>query len=148
MSAIAASGFDMLGAGFLVANIAQGAAAFAVMLQTKDADFKAMAGSSGLTALLGVTEPAMYGVNLKLKKPFIGALCGGLAGGIVCGIAGVKRITFGPTGLTTIAIFIDPQNYMNFIMAIVGVAVSFVISFAVTYILIKKDNKILKEIGV
>lgn len=147
MSAIAASGFDMLGAGFLVANIAQSAAAFAVMLQSKDTDFKAMAGSTGLTALLGVSEPAMYGVNLKLKKPFIGALCGGFAGGIVCGIAGVKRVTFGPTGLTTIAIFIDPQNNMNFIMAIVGVVVSFTISFLITYILIKKDSKIQKEIG-
>lgn len=147
MSAIAASGFDMLGAGFLVANIAQGAAALAVSLQAKNTDFKAMAASTGLTALLGVTEPAMYGVNLKLKKPFIGALCGGFVGGLIGGIGNVKRITFGPTGLTTIAIFIDPDNSMNFILAIVSVLVSFCVAFVVTYITIKKDKNIQKEIG-
>ena len=75
----------------------------------------------------------MYGVNLKLKKPFLFALSGGLAGGIICGIAGVKRIVFGPTGLATLPIFIDPNNNMNFIFAIVGLVVSFAISFALTY---------------
>jgi len=147
MTAIAASGYDMIGPGFLAANMAQGGAALAVALLAKEVDFKAMAGSTGLTALLGVTEPAMYGVNLKLRKPFMAALIGGGSGGLVCGIAGVKRITFGPTGLTTIPIFVDPNNNINFIFAIVGGIVSFAVAFAVTYVLVKKDNKLLKEIG-
>lgn len=147
MSAIAASGYDMLGAGFLVANIAQGGAALAVALLAKNTDFKAMAGSSGLTALFGVTEPAMYGVNLKLKKPFLAALCGGLTGGLICGINAVKRITFGPTGLATIAIFIDPNNSMNIIWAIIGVLASFAVSFGITYITVKKDKTLMNEIG-
>lgn len=147
MTAISANGFDMIGSGFLVANMGQAGAALAIALLAKNVDFKAMAASSGITALLGVTEPAMYGVNLKLKKPFIAALIGGGIGGLICGIAGVKRIVFGPTGLTTIPIFIDPNNSMNIVFAVIGVIVSFVVAFGVTYYLTKKDKKIMNEIG-
>ena len=59
----------------------------------------------------------------------------------------MKRIVFGPTGLTSIAIFIDPNNKYNFIFAIVGVIVTFVATFAITYVMIRKDAKIQKEIG-
>lgn len=147
MAAIAAFGYDMLGAGFLVANIAQGAAAFAVAMQAKDSGFRTLAISTGCSALLGTTEPALYGVNLRLKKPLAASVLGGLAGGIVCGLAGVKRIVFGPTGLTSIAIFIDPDNAMNFVFALVGIAVTFVVTFALTYGLIRRDPEIQKEIG-
>lgn len=147
MTAISANGFDMIGPGFLVANMGQAGAALAIALLAKNIDFKAMAASSGITALLGVTEPAMYGVNLKLKKPFIAALTGGGIGGLICGIAGVKRIVFGPTGLTTIPIFIDPENSMNIVFAVIGVAVSFVLAFGITYYLVKKDKKIMNKIG-
>lgn len=147
LAAIQALGYDMLGPGFLVANIAQGAAAFAVAVQAKDKDFKSLAISTGCSALLGTTEPALYGVNLRLRKPLIASILGGCAGGIVCGIAGVKRIVFGPTGLTSIAIFIDPNNSLNFVFALVGVAVTFVVTFALTYMMIKKDAAIQKEIG-
>lgn len=146
LAAIEAFGYDMLGPGFLVANVAQGAAAFAVALQAKDKDFKSLAVSTGCSALLGTTEPALYGVNLRLRKPLIASIIGGCAGGIVCGVAGVKRIVFGPTGLTSIAIFIDPNNSMNFVFALVGVAVTFVVTFAVTYFMIKNDAKIQEEI--
>ena len=147
MAAIAAFGYDMLGAGFLVANIAQGAAAFAVAMQAKDSGFRTLAISTGCSALLGTTEPALYGVNLRLKKPLAASVLGGLAGGIVCGLAGVKRIVFGPTGLTSIAIFIDPDNAMNFVFALVGIAVTFVVTFVLTYGLIRRDPEIQKEIG-
>lgn len=147
MTAIAANGFDMLGAGFLVANVAQAGAALAIATLAKNVDFKALASSSGITALLGITEPAIYGVNLKLKKPFLCALIGGGIGGLICGIFGVKRIVFGPTGLTTIPIFIDPNNNMNFVFAIVGVVVSFVVAFALSYISAKRSQVIMREIG-
>lgn len=147
LAAIQSFGYDMLGPGFFVANIAQGAAAFAVAVQAKDKDFKSLAISTGCSALLGTTEPALYGVNLRLKKPLFASIIGGCAGGIVCGLAGVKRIVFGPTGLTSIAIFIDPNNSMNFVFALVGVVVSFVVTFLLSYVLIKKDAGIQKEIG-
>ena len=147
LAAIQAFGYDMLGPGFLVANIAQGAAALAVAVLCKDKDFKSLATSTGISAVLGTTEPALYGVNLRLKKPLYASILGGCAGGILCGIAGVKRIVFGPTGLTSIAIFIDPDNSLNFVFALAGVALTFVVTFALTYIMVRKDEKILKEIG-
>ena len=54
---------------------------------------------------------------------------------------------FGPTGLTSIAIFVDPDNAMNFVFALVGIAVTFVVTFALTYGLIRRDPEIQKEIG-
>ena len=147
LAAIQAFGYDMLGPGFLVANIAQGAAALAVAVLAKDKDFKSLATSTGVSAILGTTEPALYGVNLRLKKPLYASILGGLIGGIICGIAGVKRIVFGPTGLTSIAIFIDPDNGMNFVFALIGVAATFAATFVITYALVWKDRGILKEIG-
>ena len=140
LAAIQAFGYDMLGPGFLVANIAQGAAALAVAVLAKDKDFKSLATSTGVSAILGTTEPALYGVNLRLKKPLYASILGGR-------IAGVKRIVFGPTGLTSIAIFIDPDNGMNFVFALIGVAATFAATFVITYALVRKDRGILKEIG-
>ena len=148
LAAIQAFGYDMLGPGFLVANIAQGAAALAVAVLAKDKDFKSLATSTGVSAILGTTEPALYGVNVLLMKPLYPSLRGvHMPGQIVCGIAGVKRIVFGPTGLTSIAIFIDPDNGMNFVFALIGVAATFAATFVITYALVRKDRSILKEIG-
>lgn len=147
LAATQAFGFDMLGAGFLVANIAQGAAALAVMVQAKDKDFRSLAFSTGISAILGTTEPALYGVNLRLKKPLYASILGGAVGGIFCGVLGVKRIVFGPTGLTSIVIFIDPNNAWNFVFAIAAVVLTFVATFAFTYVMIRKDPSIQKEIG-
>lgn len=147
LAAIQAFGFDMLGAGFLVANIAQGAAALAVMVQAKNKDFRSLAFSTGISAILGTTEPALYGVNLRLKKPLYATIIGGAVGGIFCGVLGVKRIVFGPTGLTSIVIFIDPNNGLNFVFAIAAVILTFVVTFALTYVMIRNDASIQKEIG-
>ena len=95
--------------------------------------------------MLGTTEPALYGVNLRLKKPLIASILGGLAGGAVCGLAGVKRIVFGPTGLTSIAIFIDPNNSMNFVFALVGIVVTFVVTFVLTYAMIRRETAVFKK---
>ena len=147
LAATQAFGYDMLGAGFLVANIAQGAAALAVMTQAKNKDFRSLAFSTGISAILGTTEPALYGVNLRLKKPLYATILGGAIGGIFCGVLGVKRIVFGPTGLTSIIIFIDPNNPWNFVFAIAAVILTFVVTFALTYVMIRKDASIQNEIG-
>lgn len=70
LQSISSNGFDMLGIGFLVANIAQAGAAIAVGRYAKSTKAKSLAYSSGFTALLGVTEPALYGINLKYKNHF------------------------------------------------------------------------------
>lgn len=146
LTSIATQGFDMLGIGYLVSNIAQGAAALAVGQKTKNSKLRALAFSSGLTALLGITEPALYGVNLKYKKPFLAVMIGGGVGGLIGGIFGVKRMTFAPTGLTTLPIFIDPKNANNFIWTIIASIFAFAISYLITLIMIKHDKKLQEQI--
>jgi PTS system beta-glucosides-specific IIC component len=141
ISSITAYGFDMIGVGFLVANMAQGAAAFAVARQTKnDPDFKVLANSAAFTALLGITEPAIYGVNLKLKKPFYAVLIAGGISGLFVGLMGVKRMALAPTGLLTLPIFADPNNTMNIVYAIIGAIISFILAYILTTIFLKKSN--------
>ncbi|MUG23303.1 PTS sugar transporter [Paenibacillus macerans] len=141
IQSITTYGFDMIGAGFLVANVAQGAAAFAVARQIKnDPDFKVLANSAAFTALLGVTEPAIYGVNLKLKKPFYAVLVAGGISGLFVGLMGVKRLALAPTGLLTLPIFADPNNMMNIVYAIIGAAISFVLAYFLTTLLLKKSK--------
>ena len=87
--------------------------------------------SAGIGAIIsGVSEPALYGVNLRLRKPMIGLVLGGLAGGAVAGFMGAKAFSMGYSSILGVVIF------ENTIMAIVaGVAVAFLISFLVTFVL-------------
>jgi PTS system beta-glucosides-specific IIC component len=131
---LAKIGFDTLSLpGMLAANVAQGAAALCVALKTKNRDLKQLAGSSGITAVLGITEPAMFGVNLKLKKPFIAVMLGGAAGGLYAGITGLKAYTMASPGLASLPIFIGPGS--NLINSVVVIVLSFSVSFAATWII-------------
>ena len=125
---------NVLGPGNLVSNIAQGGAAFCVSIKSKNKDLKQLAGSAGLTAVLGITEPAMYGVTMRLKKPLI-AVCisGGLAG-LYVGLMGVVRYSSGSPGLASLPIFVG-ENPMNIVHAIIGCVIAFVMSFVLTWII-------------
>ena len=84
LSAFAALGYEtILLPGMLAANIAQGAAALAVSIKAKDQEVKSLGRSAGLTALMGITEPAMYGINLRYKRPFLAVMIGGGVAGIL-----------------------------------------------------------------
>lgn len=140
---------NILGPGMLVSNIAQGAAVLSVSLKTKNKDLKQLSGSSGLTALLGITEPAMYGVTMRLKKPLIAVCTGGALAGLYIGLMGVVRYSSGAPGLASIAIFIG-ENPMNIIHALIGCGIAFVSSFALTWIIgfedpANEDDKIEDE---
>lgn len=83
-------GYDaMVYPAMLASNVAQGGAALAVAIKSKDSDIKQLASSAGLTAICGITEPALYGVNLRFKKPLYAAVIGGAVGGFFFGIFGV-----------------------------------------------------------
>lgn len=140
ITSIATYGFDSLGAGFLMANIAQGAAALAVARLSKDHNFKTIANTAGFTGLLGITEPALYGVNLKYRKPFYAVMISGGIAGLYVGLCGVKRLALAPAGITTLPIFIDPENSMNFVHAIIGLCLSFIISYSLTTFLMRKEE--------
>ncbi|MDP4097166.1 beta-glucoside-specific PTS transporter subunit IIABC [Paenibacillus sp. P96] len=117
---------------------AQTGAALGVMLRTKNKKLKTLAGSATLSALFGITEPAVYGVTLPLKRPFIAGLIGGAVGGAIIGQAGTQAFASGAPGLLTLPIFYGPggQGFPGLIM---GITASFLISAVLTYILGFKD---------
>jgi PTS system beta-glucosides-specific IIC component len=132
VQSMAVHGYDLMGIGYLVANVAHGAAALAVARKTQNKDFKSLAGSAGITALIGISEPAMYGVNIKLKKPFYAVLIAGGVAGVFSGVMGIKRMAFAPTGIATLPIFIDPNNGGNLINAVIACVIAFAVAFVLT----------------
>lgn len=136
---LATLGYQTLMPGMLVSNVCQGAAALCVSIKTKNSDLKQLSSSTGITALMGVTEPAMYGVNLKLKKPFYAVLAGGAIGGLYAGITAVKGFTPSGTGLIGIAAYIGPQ-ISNVINILIACAIGFVATFIITWIIGFEDE--------
>ena len=134
---LAATGTEtIMGPGMLPSNVAQGGACLAVAIRTKSRNMRQQALSAGITALLGITEPAMYGVTLRLKKPLIAVMVGGGLGGFYAGIMGVVRYSFGSPGFATLPVFIgeDPSNFTNaLISAFIGVGVSFILAMILPF---------------
>lgn len=130
------TGFDTVaGPGMMVSNIAQGGAALAVAIRSKSTDIKALATSSGISAVCGITEPAMYGISLRFKKPLIAAMIGGGTAGLFIGIMDVGRYAQVAPGLFALPSFIGDKGFNNFIYACIGCVIAFVVSFIVSYIL-------------
>lgn len=118
----------------LAANIAQGAAAMAVSMKAKDKNLKQVALAAGISALLaGVTEPALYGITLKYKKPLYAAMISGAICGIFMGITGVESYAFAVPSLVALPQFINGSIDGNFINACIVAAASVVITFALTW---------------
>lgn len=128
-------GAEMInGPGMLASNIAQGAATLAVALKTNNKQLKQLAGSAGFTALVGITEPSLYGVTLKLKKPLIAAMIGGGCAGIYAGLSGLVRYAFVSPGLAALPAFIG-KNPMNIVHALITIAIAFVVTFILTWVI-------------
>ncbi len=116
------------------ANIAQGAATLAVALKTKNQKTKSMAVPSALSCFMGITEPAIFGVNLRFFKPFICGAVGGAAGALYASIVGLGATGTGVTGIFGLLLCLhDPINYMIMFLISAGVA------FALTWVLGYKD---------
>ncbi|MGC5774010.1 beta-glucoside-specific PTS transporter subunit IIABC [Paenibacillus pabuli] len=134
-------GYDFIIPLMFAANLAQGGAAFGVGLRSKNGKTKSLAYSTGLTAIMGITEPAMYGINMKFKKPFIAALIGGAVAGGFMGIVNVKAyVLTGLVGLPSIAAFISPA-ISTLLYALAGGLIAIVAAAVLTYILgFQEDN--------
>lgn len=116
------------------ANFAQGGAALGVMLRTKSKELKQIAASGTIAAtVVGVTEPAIYGVNLRLKKPMICAIIAGAVGGAIMGFGGVYGDAFANNGVLTIFTY-AAFGMRKFIFYLVGIAVAYFGAAALTYI--------------
>ncbi|MEO2507719.1 beta-glucoside-specific PTS transporter subunit IIABC [Clostridium paraputrificum] len=136
---LATAGYQTIFPGMLVANVCQGAAALCVSVKSKNSDLKQLAASTGATAVIGITEPAMYGVNLKLKKPFYAVLAGGAIGGLYAGITGVKVFTPGGAALVGVPAYIGPE-ISNIINILIASVIGFVATFTLTWILGFEDE--------
>lgn len=118
----------------LVSNLAQAGATLAVFFKTKDSKMKQVAFSAFVPAMFGITEPAIYGVTMKLKKPFYASLIGGGVGGAIFGAFTVKAMSFTVPGVLALPTYLDGASN-NFIFALMGVFASFAVSFVMTWLL-------------
>ncbi len=133
---LATAGFDtVVGPGMLASNCAQGAAGLAVSLRSKNKATKELAASAGLTGVLGITEPVLYGINLKFIYPLIGAMIGGFSGGLYMGITHTGRYASGSPGLLVLPAYIGGDSMTNLVNACIGTAIAMVVSFVATFIL-------------
>lgn len=110
------------------ANVAQGAAALALAIKTKNTKTRAMALPASLSAFLGITEPAIFGVNLRFVKPFLAGCIGGACGALVAGVTGIGASAYGITGLFGYLITTDHVFQYTLVIA-VAAAVAFAASF-------------------
>ncbi|MGE6258424.1 PTS beta-glucoside transporter subunit IIBCA [Heyndrickxia sporothermodurans] len=131
---IAVYGRDGIKPASTASVFAQTGAAFGVFLKTKNKKLKALAGSATITALFGITEPAVYGVTLRLKRPFIAGIIGGAVGGAIIGQAGTQAFASGAPGLLTLPIFYGPGG-QGFMGLIIGIIAAFIVSAVLTFIL-------------
>ena len=125
----------------LASNIAQGAATFAVAVKTKKPEVKQVASSAGITAVCGITEPALYGINMRFKTPLVSACIGGAVGGLFMGFLGVRNYGGGSPGLMTLPGYIGGDSLRDLMLACVGAAIAFVITFLVGFILYKDQEE-------
>ena len=117
------------------ANVGQGGAALAVALKTRDAKIKSMALPSALSACMGITEPAIFGVNLRFMTPFVGGLAGGACGALYASIVGLGATGTGVTGIFGLLLHLHmPLQYL------LMMAISFGVSFAVTWVFWKPEQ--------
>lgn len=122
----------------LAHNIAEAGACFAVTIRSKDKGLKATAVSAGISALFGITEPALYGVTILHKRVLYGVMFGSLIGGATLGILSVEAyVAVGP-GIASLSMFISETLPNNLMYAVIGLMVSFVASFAAVLVLWKE----------
>nr|WP_263314490.1 beta-glucoside-specific PTS transporter subunit IIABC [Mammaliicoccus sp. Marseille-Q6498] len=123
----------------LAHNISEAGACFAVTLRTKDKRLKATAVSAGVSALFGITEPALYGVTILHKRVLYGVMFGSLIGGATLGVLGVEAyVAVGP-GVASLSMFISEKLPYNLLFAVIGLVVSFIASF-IAVLIIWKDS--------
>ena len=138
----------ILGPGMLSSNIAQATSALVVGLKTKNKSLKQLSISSSTTAFMGITEPALYGVNFKLKKPLYASMIGGGIAGLYAGITGIRTYASATAGLAAIPVYIS-DDMSNVINACITIVISIVATTIVTLIMgfddIKEENKEVSE---
>ena len=123
----------------LAHNISECGACFAVAVRTKSATLRQTALSAGISALMGITEPALYGVTLQHKRAMIGVVASGAISGVLVGLLSIKAFALVGPGLASMTMFTDASNPSNLLRAIGVFAVAILGSFLITCVLWKDD---------
>ena len=140
-------GYDQLLMPSMVAeNLAMAGAAFAIAMVPKDKDKKAQGISAALSAILGISEPAMYGFNLPSKYGFLGAMIGGAIGGLFAGIFKFRMYMIASSSVVGIPAMFGGQGVLNVIIGILTIIISFVSAALITVVL-SKSNVNLDKFG-
>ena len=141
LNAIATGGTDtLIFVSQVCSNLAQSGASLAVAVRSKDSNMKQLASAAGVSALMGITEPALYGVTLKLKRPVVAASIAAGIGGIVGGLLQVS-LYIAQNCIMAIPAFIGEKGLSNLIYGIIMIVVSFVAAFVLTLIFGFEDVK-------
>lgn len=135
LNAIASGGSDkLIFVSQICSNLAQAGASLAVAIKSKDKDMKQLASASGVSAIMGITEPALYGVTLKLKRPVVAASIAAGIGGIVGGILQVA-LFIPQNSIMAIPAFIGSAGMINLLYGVIMIGVSFVAAFILTIVI-------------
>ncbi|MEJ2459431.1 MAG: PTS transporter subunit EIIC [Novosphingobium sp.] len=141
---ISSFGQDSLTAAVTPAVFAQAGAALGIFLKTRDTQLKAMAGGAALSGIFGITEPAIYGLNLRFGKPFVAGIVFGAVCGAIAMIFGSAAYVAAPPGLLTLPIFLGP-SMGSFIGMLAMIAVAYFGTAAVTYMFMYDDSMLAAE---
>lgn len=131
---VAETGYTFVLCRALAANFAMAGAAMAVGVKAKNPDNKSIGFSSSVTALLSVTEPALYGCLIRLRKPLISACIAATITGAFLGLFKVRAYAIASPCLLSLPIFIGGDSMINFILALVGMVMAFLLGFIITYV--------------
>lgn len=135
-------GYDSIfGPGCVCSNMAQAAATTVVALRTKNKKTRQIAASGAITAYMGITEPALYGVSLPKKYPLVAAMIGGGLGGLYAGLTQTHRFATGSSGLPAVFLYLGDDTTKFFVNIIIAILISIVSSAVLTLVLSFKFEK-------
>lgn len=135
-------GYDFVISPYFTASFAQTAVVLAIFLRTKDNKLKSLAIPAIISGIFGVTEPAIYGISLPKKKPFVISCVAASIGGAIIGAAGAKIYSLGGLGVFAIPTFINNEtnDASSMIWALIACAIAIVISFVATMLTYKESS--------
>lgn len=139
LNAVATGGDTLIWVSQVCSNVAEGGATLAVAIKSKNQKMKTLASAAGISALLGITEPALYGVTLKLKKPLYAACIGAAIGGVFGGLLQVTMY-IPQNCILAIPAFIGKKGMSNLVYGCIMIAISFVASFIIALIFGFEDD--------
>ncbi|MFT4105262.1 MAG: beta-glucoside-specific PTS transporter subunit IIABC [Lacrimispora sp.] len=140
---LSTQGFDSFLQPYFAASFAQTAVVLAMMLKTKDKNLKSLCIPASISGLFGVTEPAIYGISLPKKTPFIISCIGGAIGGAIIGFGNVKKYSSGALGIFGFVTFINPENNdaSSVPWVAAGVIAACAIAFVICFMLYRDTEK-------